>query len=140
MAMTEETNTESTLDASKSIIDVYGAKIVLDEKQALDLNPFLDIANRKVELQEIYGQPISQLVAQLSILSQILGSVDILASALENSEHKPTEEDNRVYGNLQHAVDTTAQALLERIRLLELAAAKPVSTKPKKAKSAASRK
>ena len=96
------------------VINMYGAKVLLDEKQALDLSPFLNLANTRVEKGSIYGQTLSQFVAQLSILSQILGSVDVLEMALEGSEHKPTEEDKRVHANLQHSIDLVAEVILEK--------------------------
>lgn len=119
--MAESTKTDEAVLVESSptppgwpVIDIYGAKVLLDEKQALDLSPFLDLANTKVEKGSIYGQTLSQLVAQLSILSQILGSVDLLEMALDGSQHKPTEEDKRVHANLQHAIDLVAEVLLEK--------------------------
>lgn len=96
------------------VIDIYGAKVLLDDKQALDLSPFLDIANTQVEKGSIYGQTLSQFIAQLCILNQILGSVDVLKTAMESSEHKPTEQDERVYSNLQHAIDLLAEVVVEK--------------------------
>ena len=115
----------------ESIIDIYGAKVLLDEKQAIDLSPFLNIANTRVNKGDVYDQSLYQLVAQVSILSQILGSVDVLKSALEGSDRQPSPEDEGVYANLQHAVDTTVAVLREKIAILEQAAV-AAENKPKR--------
>lgn len=111
---TESNMVESSDPAPAAIIDIYGAKVLLDEKQALDLSPFLNLADTRIQKGAIYGQTLTQLVAQLSILSQILGSVDLLEMALEGSDRKPSEEDKRIHGNLQHAIDTVAEVIVEK--------------------------
>lgn len=96
-------------------LSAFGAKLYFQDNQGVDLSPYKNLSKAPVDRAEIYGQTLDNLLAQYSIVSQVLGSVDLLRVALEEEDKsKVSAEDQQVLSNLQSTIDVLHEVIVEK--------------------------
>lgn len=96
-------------------LSAFGAKLYLQDIKGVDLSPYKNLSKAPVDKAEIYGQTLDNLLAQYSIVSQLLGSVDLLRAALDgDDECKASTEDQQILSNLQSTIDVLHEVIVEK--------------------------
>lgn len=98
--------------AEQKSIKLFGSKVFLSEEVCMDA--YLNITKEPVRKEDIYGQTLPELLDQLTLLSQILGAVDVLRQAVEGTSHAATSEDLQSLDNVQGAIKLLREVINEK--------------------------
>lgn len=89
-------------------LKAFGAQLYFFEEET-NLTPYLKLAEAPVCKAEIYGQTIEQLLAQLAVMSRLLGSIERLRN------DKPIlPEDELVLQNVAETVSILKDVIVEK--------------------------
>lgn len=95
-------------------LKAFGTQIYFFEDE-VDLAHYTEISKRPVCRAAIYGQTLEQLVHQLSIMSQILGSIELLRIAVYEKNDKPVSaEDELALQNVNETVAILRDVIVEK--------------------------
>jgi hypothetical protein len=95
-------------------LKAFGAQLYFFEEET-NLTPYLKLAEAPVCKAEIYGQTIEQLLAQLAVMSQLLGSIELLRIAVFDKNNKPIPpEDELVIQNVAETVSILKDVIVEK--------------------------
>jgi len=93
-------------------LKAFGTQLYFFEEET-NLTPYLKLAKAPVCKAEIYGQTIEQLLAQLAVISQLLGSIELLRTAVKND--KPiSPKDELVIQNVAETVSILKDVIVEK--------------------------
>lgn len=95
-------------------LKAFGAELYFF-KEETNLTPYLKLAEAPVCKAEIYGQTIEQLLAQLAVMSKLLGSIEVLRIAVFDKNDKPIPpEDELVIQNVAETVSILNDVIVEK--------------------------
>jgi len=81
----------------------FGAQLYFFEEDT-NLTPYLKLAEAPVCKDEIYGQTMEQLLAQLAVMNQLLGSIELLRTTVFDKNDKPISPKDKL--TLQNVIET----------------------------------
>jgi len=113
-AVTQVAKSKSDVINPGTPLKAFGAQLYFFE-EGTNLTPYLKLADAPVCREEIYGQTMEQLLSQLTIISQLLGSIEILRIAVFDKNDKPIlPEDELVLQNVTETVHILTDVIVEK--------------------------
>lgn len=96
-------------------VGAFGAKLFISQGATNSMDAYLNLGKTPVKQEAIYGCSLKELISQLSVLAQMLGSVELLRVATEHPGNKTiSKQDQKVVTNLTLAVDMVHRVILEK--------------------------